>query len=154
MSLMLRPTVSRPVCLGIKHPSGVYDQIYYCQTVAVLLMWGAFFDERTSLSFKIAAGPRQRSHCRVRVPWDLWPYFSVSDSRLPLSKNQSLRKRVCQLVSKQWAYVSRYSILKAARPEWPTGVPPFILFRGLRLVYMPTLSNNVANLLFGTEVTC
>jgi hypothetical protein len=67
---MLLPTVSRPVCLGIKHPSGAYDQISITVTVAGLLTWSAFSDERTGLPFTIAAGPRQRSHSRVRVPWD------------------------------------------------------------------------------------
>jgi hypothetical protein len=40
----------------------------YCQTVTVLLMWGVLSDERTGLSFTIAAGLRQRSHFRIRIP--------------------------------------------------------------------------------------
>jgi hypothetical protein len=46
-------------------------------------MCGALSDERTGLSFTIAAGPRQRSHSRVRVPRHSWPYLIVSDSTLP-----------------------------------------------------------------------
>jgi hypothetical protein len=90
LSLMLRPTVSRPVSLGIKHPSGAYDQIFItCVTVTVLFLWGALSDERSGLSFLCAASPCQRSHSRVRVPWDLRPYFTLSDLRLPLSRNSS-----------------------------------------------------------------
>jgi hypothetical protein len=62
---------------------GLRPDFCYCQKVAGLLMWGAPSDERTGLSFTIAEGPRQRSHSRVRVCWDSWPYFTVSDWRLP-----------------------------------------------------------------------
>jgi hypothetical protein len=88
LSPILRPTVGRPVCLGIKHPSGAYAQIFI--TVAGLLMWDAFSNERADLSFTIAAGPRQRSHIQVRVSWNSWPYFTVSDSRLPFSSPPTL----------------------------------------------------------------
>jgi hypothetical protein len=49
---------------------GPRPDLYFCQTVAVLLMWGDFSDERKNLSFTTVAGPRQRSHFRVRVLLD------------------------------------------------------------------------------------
>jgi hypothetical protein len=63
-----------------------------CLTVAGLMIWGALSDERTGLPFAIATGPRQRSHFRVRVPQDSWPYFTVSDSRLPFSSPPTTRR--------------------------------------------------------------
>jgi hypothetical protein len=99
---MLRPIVSQPVCLGVKPPSGAQHQIFVSQTVEDFLMWGALSDERMDLLFKIATGPRQRSHSRVRVPRDSWPYFTVSNSRLSSLEGQfpvfiSPRNRVAQL---------------------------------------------------------
>lgn len=40
----------------------------YCQTLAGFLIWGAFFDEKTSLSLTTAAGPRELSYSHVQVP--------------------------------------------------------------------------------------
>jgi hypothetical protein len=71
---------------------GVRPDLYYCLRVAGLLIWGALSDERTNLSSTIAAGPRQRSHFRVRVPWDSRPYFTVSESRLPFSSPPTTRR--------------------------------------------------------------
>jgi hypothetical protein len=90
---MLRPTVSRPVCLGAKHTSGAYDQIFItCVTVTVLFLWGVLSDERSGLSFVCAAGPGQRNLSRVQVPWDLRPYFTQSDLRLPFSSPPMTRR--------------------------------------------------------------
>jgi hypothetical protein len=76
---MLRPTVSRSVCLGVKHSSG------------------ALSDERTGLSFTIAAGPRQRSQFRFRVPLDSRPYFTDTDSRLTFSSPSTTRRSTMEV---------------------------------------------------------
>jgi hypothetical protein len=47
---------------------GLRPDLYYCLTVAGLLIWGALSDELSGLSFTIPAGPRQRRHFLVRVP--------------------------------------------------------------------------------------
>jgi hypothetical protein len=76
----------RSVCQSVLMSSPIYGQrpaFCYRQTVAGLLTWGAFSDQRAGLSFTIAAGPRQRNNSRVRVPRDSWPYFIASVSRLP-----------------------------------------------------------------------
>jgi hypothetical protein len=76
---MLRSTVRRPVYLGIKHPSGAYDQIIITVWQLRVCWFGALSPtKRTGLSCTIAAGLRQRSHSRVRVPWISGPYLTVS----------------------------------------------------------------------------
>jgi hypothetical protein len=76
---------------------GLRPNFYYWQKVAGLLMWVAFFHERTGLSFTITAGLRQRSHSRVRVPWDSKSYFTVSDLRLPISSPPTTRRATLEV---------------------------------------------------------
>jgi hypothetical protein len=62
---------------------GLNDQIFItCVTVTVLFLWGDLSNERSGLSFVYAAGLCQHSLSRIRVPWDLRPYFTVSHLRL------------------------------------------------------------------------
>jgi hypothetical protein len=81
LKLKLRPTVSRPVCLGVGLPSGAHGQIFvFCLTIADFLIRSALSDGRMGLQFTrtIASGPCQSSHSRVQVPQNSQPYLTVS----------------------------------------------------------------------------
>jgi hypothetical protein len=84
---------------------------YYCLTIMVLFLWGALSHERTGLSFIYAANTRQRSLARVRVPWDSWPYFTVSDLRLPFSSLPTTRRVTVEVFEPASITMSSYTTL-------------------------------------------
>jgi hypothetical protein len=95
---------------------GLRPDFYYCTeygirlTVTFLSLWGTLSDERTGLSFVCAAGPCQRSLSRVLVPWDLRPYFTVSDLRLPFSSPPTTRRVMMEVFDPASTRVSSWKL--------------------------------------------
>jgi hypothetical protein len=52
--ITLRPTVSRPACLGFRPHLGPRWDLCYCETIMGLIMWGALSDEWVGLPFATA----------------------------------------------------------------------------------------------------
>jgi hypothetical protein len=77
---------------------------YISQAVAGLLLWGTHSDERTGLSFTIAAGSRQRSHTRVLVPrrylrfetYNTWRVTELKSQNYVTTDGQSANLSWCQ----------------------------------------------------------
>jgi hypothetical protein len=75
------PTASRSVCLGVKHQLRIKTRILLLLLVAVLSMWGALSDERTSLSF---TGVRVRSACHQCLQFHMLSFYTVDKESSPI----------------------------------------------------------------------
>jgi hypothetical protein len=92
----LRLTVSPPACLGVRHPSGTHNQLFFQLEISFRQLWLCYFcstlsDEKTGsvIYCTIASGPCQSSHSWVEVPQNSWPYFTVSSETPPTWKARS-----------------------------------------------------------------
>jgi hypothetical protein len=93
---------------------------FYCrQTVAGLLMWGAFSDDRTGLSFAVAASPRQLSHSQVRVPRDSATFYCLRCETPP-----TWRARSPYLYPPGTGFLFRHLLRLAGQRCWYSNPPP------------------------------
>jgi hypothetical protein len=141
---------------------GLRPDFYYCHTVAGLLMWGALSDERTGLSFTIAAGSSQRSHSRVRVLWDSRPYFTVSDLRLPYSSPPTTRRVTVEVFDPAFTQVLYYgtdhdmnfymaSCFRNSTKRFRIGMLCWILFTSLECISYTRTFRNWVRLSWGVR---
>jgi hypothetical protein len=85
----LRPTVSRPVCLGVRHPSATSDQLFFLREISFRQLQVCYFVAPSLTRGQVynllynSFWALQSSHSWVEVSQNSRPYFTVSSETPP-----------------------------------------------------------------------
>jgi hypothetical protein len=104
-NVILRPTVSRPVCPGIRPPYGISDQLFalfhgnFLQTFAVVLVWDAISEQRIGLKFtrNRTTGLCQSCHSQVQ-------YSRIRNQIITLPFETGFTFYLLRLAGLRWQY--------------------------------------------------
>jgi hypothetical protein len=115
-------------------PLETHDQYFFpSEHLRSQLLCNILPDERMGQSFIFAAGRRQRSHSQVRVPRDSWPYFTISDWRLPQPGGPGPR-----------IYIPRKSVARLYPPDPGFSFRRLLRLSGLRRRYSTPLPHGIS----------
>jgi hypothetical protein len=134
--------------------SGAHDQIFITVWQLRSCFCGApsLTRGQVCLLYVYAAGPCQRSLSRVLVPWDLRPYLTVSDMRLPFSSPPTTRRVTVEVFDPAFTRVSNpagFHYIASARTAQKTPLPTFTpllhvtqLFLWVQISYFEKICHN------------
>jgi hypothetical protein len=114
---------------------GPRPDCHYCQTLANLLVWSAFSDERTGLLFTIAAGPKShRTHGHILLS-QIQDFPNMEQSRAVAYCRQPANTVTLGIEPRwdPWPYIC--SVLTLLVPPPPPGCSSFHKREGLGFFY-------------------
>jgi hypothetical protein len=94
LEVNLRPTVSRPVCLGVRHPSETRDLLFFLE-ISFTRLRVYYFVAPSLTRGRVCNlpyncfGALPESHSWVEVPQNSRPYFTVSSETPPTWRARS-----------------------------------------------------------------